>query len=94
MKTSIPLSLFAELLDACEPSPLVEAIRAAFRAPEAELLRLMSKLPASKNPREMLVLEALDAYALHESGSLVSTSARLHHRARFYRCYWKVKAMP
>jgi len=94
VKTSIPLSLFAELLDACEPSPLVEAIRAAFRAPEAELLRLMSKLPASKNPREMLVLEALDAYALHESGSLVSTSARLHHRARFYRCYWKVKAMP
>lgn len=92
MKTPIPLSHFAEILDACAPSPVVEAIRAAFRAPESELLRLVSELPVPTNPREVIALEALDAYALHESGSLASTSARHHHRGRFYRCYWKIKS--
>lgn len=85
MKKPLPLSDLADMLDACENSQVTVAIRAAFATPGADLLQIARALPLATTMAEDLTTNAFYEYALHESGQLATTSARLHHRAAFYR---------
>lgn len=86
MKKPLPLSDLADMLDACESSPVIEAIRAAFAVPGADLVQISRQLAALPDSREQIAVVAFRAYALHESGGLVTTSARLYQRGVFNRC--------
>jgi hypothetical protein len=96
MKTPIPLSELAEIFDVCKNSPILEVIRNAFKRPGVDLVKLAEFALdcVQSETDDALAVEALHAYALHESGLLASTGARLHHRGRFYRCYRKIKVLP
>ena len=85
MKKSLPLSDLADMLDACENSQAIAAIRAAFATPGADLIQVARGLPLATTMAEALTVNAFYEFALHESGQLATTSARLHHRALFYR---------
>lgn len=88
MKKPIPLDDFLRFLDRCPDSGLAPLIRELLTTPGLDLIVVKDKLRGAvpdAHP-EILIIRALESYALHESGRLVTTAARLHHRARFYRC--------
>lgn len=93
MKTSarrIPLADMTAMLDACGPSPEIETIRVCISAPGADLIQLARRIATE----EGVVFRAFEHYAFHEGGVPLTSSARNHHWAFFYRYFRKVFPNP
>lgn len=92
MKKPLPLHELLRLLDVCGHSPWAEVLKRALFQGAEEVRRVNQELHGRtpRNTAEEVIFEAFDAYAIHEFGGLKTTSARLHHRGRFYRCYRRI----
>lgn len=82
-----PFSLLslAQMVEFCA-TPLAREVGKATALPAEQMLSLCGQLrPATMT--EALLLEALHAYAMHESDRLATASARSYQRSLFNRAY-------
>lgn len=83
------MEALAEMIEACAPSLLAHHIGRATLLPAEERIYASVRFLAA-TPQEALLLEAFNAWALHESDRLVTGAARQHQRARFNQAYRKL----